>query len=109
MKTINLSEIEYLVYQLQHNAVKEDFELGMDALYVNKSIDIVVNIHPSNECGVFLHLCALNMLNAAIKTEKFKDVLSYDFIKSNAIKLIGAIDDIKTKNITYFYIYIIFE
>lgn len=60
-------------------------------------------IHPQNQNEIFLHLCALNFLNASIKTECYKNKLSYDFIKSNAAKLITITDEIKDTSISYYY------
>ena len=64
---------------------------------------IVMYIHPQNQNEIFLHLCALNFLNASIKTECYKNKLSYDFIKSNAAKLITITDEIKDTSISYYY------
>ena len=70
---------------------------------VGKAMNIVIYLHSKNEDEVFLQLCALNLLNAAIKTETYKDHLSYDLIKSNAAKLVTVIDSLKKDNISYYY------
>lgn len=70
---------------------------------VNMATKIVMYIHPQNQNEIFLHLCALNFLNASIKTECYKNKLSYDFIKSNAAKLITITDEIKDTSISYYY------
>ena len=102
MKNFNINETTDLISHLiQDVSNRQEFEI--DDLSVNNSINLVLNLQPFNEYEVFLKLCALNLLNAAIKTETFKDVLSYDLIKSNAAKLVSVIDRLKTCNITYFY------
>ena len=102
MKNFNINEITDLISDWIQTASNGQ-ELELDDLSVKNSINLVLNLQPSNECEVFLQLCALNLLNAAIKTEKYKDLLSYDLIKLNAAKLVGVIANLKTYNITYFY------
>ena len=70
---------------------------------VNKAINVAIYLLPKNTDEVFLQLCALNFLNAAIKTEAYKDQLSNDLIKSNAAKLVSVIDGIKKDGISYYY------
>lgn len=77
--------------------------LNIDEELVKKATNIVIYLQPKNTDEVFLQLCALNLLNAAIKTETYKDHLSYDLIKSNAAKLVKAIDGLKEDNISYYY------
>lgn len=77
--------------------------LESDEDLVNMATKIVMYIHPQNQNEIFLHLCALNFLNASIKTECYKNKLSYDFIKSNAAKLITITDEIKDTSISYYY------
>ena len=43
---------------------------------------------PQYKDDVFLTLCSLNLLNAAIKMKKYKDGLSYGFIKPSVSKLV---------------------
>lgn len=74
----------------------ESLQLIDDKL-VEKAIGVVLYNHQENEDSLFLQLCALNFLNAAIKTEVFKNKLSYDLIKSNAAKLIKTIDTLKKR------------
>lgn len=87
----------------QYNTLAGDENLSISEDSVKKAINLVIYLHPKNEDEVFLQLCALNLLNAAIKTESFKDYLSYDLIKSNAAKLLGVIDRLKNDNISYYY------
>ena len=44
--------------------------------------------NPQYKDDVFLSLCSLNLLNAAIKMEEYKDRLSYGFIKPSVSKLV---------------------
>ena len=77
--------------------------LNIDEELVKKATNIVIYLQPKNADKVFLQLCALNLLNAAIKTETYKDHLSYDLIKPNAAKLVKAIDELKEDGISYYY------
>lgn len=77
--------------------------LNMNDEVVTKAINIVLYLRPKNEEEVFLMLCALNLLNAAIKVESFKDHLSYDLIKTKASKLVSFIDNLKKGGISYYY------
>lgn len=84
-------------------SASDEQTLNMDDELVKKAINIVLYLHPKNEDEVFLMLCALNLLNAAIKAESFKDHLSYDLIKTNAAKLVAFIDNLKKGDISYYY------
>lgn len=81
----------------------DELILESDEDLVNMATKIVMYIHPQNQNEIFLHLCALNFLNASIKTECYKNKLSYDFIKFNAAKLITITDEIKDTSISYYY------
>lgn len=81
----------------------DELILESDEDLVNMATKIVMYIHPQNQNEIFLHLCALNFLNASIKTECYKNKLSYDFIKSNAAKLITITDEVKDTSISYYY------
>lgn len=52
---------------------------------------------------IIIALCALNLLNAAIKTLQFKNSLKYGFIKTKAATLISKIDALKVSSVTYYY------
>lgn len=102
MKEIGYKEISNSIVGWIHNEPAEQI-VESDEDLINMATKIVMYIHPQNPDEVFLHLCALNFLNASIKTECYKNKLSYDFIKSNAAKLITIIDEIKDTNISYYY------
>lgn len=102
MSNLNYNEISSLISDWLKN-VSDEQMLNMDEDLVGKAINIVIYLHPKNEDEVFLQLCALNLLNAAIKTELYKNDLSHDLIKSNAAKLVAVIDSLKKDNISYFY------
>ena len=100
--SINYNEISSLI----SNWLKDTSDrqtLIADAEMVNKAINVAIYLLPKNTDEVFLQLCALNFLNAAIKTEAYKDQLSYDLIKSNAAKLVTVIDNLKKDSISYYY------
>lgn len=70
---------------------------------VSKALSIVRRFTITCESDTLIYLCSLNLLNAAIKTLKFKNTLSYAVIKSNAAKLVGIIDALKMNTVGYYY------
>ena len=102
MSKVNYNEISSLISNWFQDVSDEQI-LGIDEESVKKAINIVIYLHPKNTDEVFLQLCALNLLNAAIKTEAFKEQLSYDLIKSNAAKLVTVIDSLKKEIVSYYY------
>lgn len=97
-----MNEISNSVIEL-YNQLGQGESMPINEEMVKKAINVVLYLHPKNEDEVFLMLCALNLLNAAIKTELFKDKLSYDLIKANAAKLVAVIDVLKNNNVSYYY------
>ena len=102
MSNLNYNEISGLISEWLQT-ISEGQTISFDAELVNKAVNIVLFLHPKKEDEVFLLLCALNLLNAAIKTESYKDKLSYDLIKSNAARLVTVIDNLKKDSISYYY------
>ena len=102
MSKVNLNEISSLIAKwLQNSSI--DLQQLIDDKLVEKAISIVLYHNQDNEDSLFLQLCALNFLNAVIKTEAFKNKLSYNLIKSNAAKLIKTIDTLRNEEISYYY------
>ena len=97
-----MNEISNSVIEL-YNQLGQGESMPINEEMVKKAIKLVLYLHPKNEKEVFLMLCALNLLNAAIKTELFKDNLSYDLIKTNAAKLVSVIDALKNNDVSYYY------
>ena len=97
-----MNEISNSVIEL-YNQLGQGESMPINEEMVKKAIKLVLYLHPKNENEVFLMLCALNLLNAAIKTELFKDNLSYDLIKTNAAKLVSVIDALKNNDVSYYY------
>ena len=97
-----MNEISNSVIEL-YNQLGQGESMPINEEMVKKAINLVLYLHPKNENEVFLMLCALNLLNAAIKTELFKDNLSYDLIKTNAAKLVTVIDALKNNDVSYYY------
>ncbi len=102
MSNINYNDISKLISNWLQEISEEQIQ-SIDEKLVKKSINIVIYLHPKNTDEVFLQLCALNLLNAAIKTEMYKNHLSYDLIKSNAAKLVAVVDSLKKDDISYYY------
>ena len=102
MGNIKFNEISSLITKWIQEASIDSLQLTDDKL-VEKAIGVVLYNHQENEESLFLQLCALNFLKAVIKTEAFKNKLSYDLIKSNAAKLIKTIDILKNEEISYYY------
>lgn len=96
---INLSESIKHWHQQVENGYK--FEIENQSI-LNATL-IARNYKISSETDVLLHLCALNLLNAAIKIPAYKNSLSYATIKTNAANLVSSIDGLKTNAISYFY------
>lgn len=103
MSKIYYSDISSLISNWLLEISEEQIQGIIDEELVKKAINIVIYLHPKNTDEVFLQLCALNLLNAAIKTETYKDYLSYDLIKTNAAKLVTVIDNLKKDSISYYY------
>ena len=97
-----MNEISNSAIEL-YNQFGQGESMPINEEMVKKAINVVLFLHPRNEDEVFLMLCALNLLNAAIKTELFKDNLSYDLIKANAAKLVTVIDVLKSNDVSYYY------
>ncbi|WP_288276936.1 ATP-binding protein [uncultured Prevotella sp.] len=97
-----MNEISNSVIEL-YNQLGQGESMSINEEMVKKAINVVLYLHPKNGDEVFLMLCALNLLNAAIKTELFKDSLSYDLIKTNAAKLVSVIDALKNNDVSYYY------
>ena len=88
MSNINYSNISSLFSNWLIEISGEQIHC-IDEELVKKAINIVIYLHPKNTDEVFLQLCALNLLNAAIKIETYQNHLSYDLIKTNAAKLVA--------------------
>ena len=101
MSCINFNEISSLITKWLQNSSIESLQFT-DGKLVEKAIGIVLYPHQDNEDSLFLQLCALNFLNAVIKTEAFKNKLSNDLIKSNAARLIKTVDVLKNDEISYY-------
>jgi len=102
MSNINYNNISTLISNWFLEMSDEHIQV-IDEKFVKKAINFVIYLHPKNIDEVFLQLCALNLLNAAIKTETYKDHLSYDLIKTNAAKLVAIVDNLKKEDISYYY------
>lgn len=102
MSDLILDDISKSISEWSRQAVSgKIFEIESDS--VSKALLIVQNMSISTKTDVFVYLCALNLLNAAIKTPEFKHTLSYSTIKPNASRLIREIDNLKDRSITYYY------
>lgn len=102
MSDLILDDISKSISEWNRQAVNgKIFEIESDS--VSKALLIVQNMNISTKTDVFVYLCALNLLNAAIKTPEFKQTLSYSTIKPNAGRLIREIDNLKDCSITYYY------
>ena len=74
MNRINYNDISLLISRLLQDSLDGQV-VNIDEESVKKATNIVIFLHPKNTDEVFLQLCALNLLNAAIKIEPFKDYL----------------------------------
>ncbi|MDE6340558.1 MAG: hypothetical protein K2K97_12390 [Muribaculaceae bacterium] len=78
-----------------------EFEIEPDS--ISKALLIVKNLDARNKIDILTILCSLNLLNAAIKLDNFKNNLSYAQIKGAASKLVSVIDKLKDDSIKYYY------
>lgn len=102
MSDLILDDISKSISEWNRQAVNgKIFEIESDS--VSKALLIVPKMNISTKTDIFVYLCALNLLNAAIKTPEFKHTLSYSTIKTNAGRLIREIDNLKEASITYYY------
>lgn len=77
-------------------AKDEDFITQFSAQdVINARTIITGNIHSAED--LFLFLAAINLLNAAIKRQEYKDLLSYASIKGNVSRLINHLLNIGKK------------
>ena len=63
----------------------------IDGSIVDEAISVINNRSAIDSNSLFLLLSALNLLNAAVKTEKHKSQLYYGFIKSKVSKIADVI------------------
>lgn len=103
MSKIYYSDISSLISNWLLEISEEQIQGIIDEELVKKAINIVIYLHPKNTDEVFLQLCALNLLNAAIKIETYQNHLSYDLIKTNAAKLVAVVDSLSKDDISYYY------
>lgn len=99
---MNSTEIVALIAGLNARAASgEVFEI--DAQSVSKAHDFLSEENYKAADDIIIALCSLNLLNAAIKTPRFKESLGYRFIKTKAASLISWIDALKVSSVMYYY------
>ena len=99
---MNSTALVTLITELNVQVV-EGVVFGIDAQSVSKAKAFLRAENYRTIEDLVAALCSLNLLNAAIKIQSFKEMLGYGFIKSHAASLIGKIDALKISSITYFY------
>lgn len=74
-----------------YDQLEGDESQPIDGSIVDEAISVINNRSAIDSNSLFLLLSALNLLNAAVKTEKHKSKLYYGFIKSKVSKIADVI------------------
>lgn len=74
-----------------YNQLEGDESLPIDGGMVDEAISVINNRNAFDTNTLFLLLSAINLLNAAVKTEKHKSQLYYGFIKTKVSKIADTI------------------
>ena len=74
-----------------YNQLEDDDSLPIDSSMVDDAISVINNRSAFDSNTLFLLLSAINLLNAAVKTEKHKSQLYYGFIKTKVSKIADTI------------------
>ena len=74
-----------------YDQLEGDESQPINGSIVDEAISVINNRSAIDSNSLFLLLSALNLLNAAVKTEKHKSQLYYGFIKSKVSKIADAI------------------
>lgn len=74
-----------------YNQLEGDESLPIDGSMVDDAISVINNRSAFDPNTLFLLLSAINLLNAAVKTEKYKSQLYYGFIKAKVSKIADTI------------------
>lgn len=83
--------------------VKSGVSYEIDEMSISKASDIIPEDIKHDKLSILLYLTSLNLLNAAIKTPQYKHMLSYRIIKTNAIRVIEAIEAVKDNSVSCYY------
>lgn len=74
-----------------YNQLEGDESLPIDGSVVDEAISVINNRSAIDSNSLFFLLSAINLLNAAVKTEKHKSQLYYGFIKTRVSKIADEI------------------
>ena len=84
-----MSTISEHIFSL-YNQLKENESQHIDDSVVDEAVSVVKNTELTDSYSLFYILAAVNLLNAAIKVERYKSQLFYGFIKSRVSRLADA-------------------
>ncbi|MBD5289940.1 MAG: hypothetical protein HDS26_04560 [Bacteroides sp.] len=76
---------------------------GVNRSSITKAISIAQQECGRTQAEIIAFLCALNLLNAAIKIPAYKHCTNYGFIKGQATKTIDMIDQLEESSFSYYY------
>lgn len=93
-----MSKISEHIFGLYSQLVGDEIQ-PIDENVVDEAMGVINKINVTDDNSLFYFLSAINLLNAAIKTEKYKSRLFYEFIKTR----VSAVADCVLKNATSFY------
>lgn len=81
MPDVIMSKISEYIFSL-HSQLKENESQHIDDHVVDEAVSVVNNTKLTDSYSFFYIISAVNLINAAIKLERFKAKLSYDLITS---------------------------
>ena len=87
---MTMNQISEDIFKL-YNQLEGDECQPIDSNVVDEAVAIINSSNAEDSKVLFLLLSAINLLNAAIKTEKHKSQLFYGFIKTKVSKIADAI------------------
>lgn len=85
-----MNQVSEEIFKL-YSQLDDDESLPIDNSVVDEAISVINNRNADNSNSLFILLAAINLLNAAVKTEKHKSQLYYSFIKTKVSKIADAI------------------
>lgn len=81
-----MSKISEHIFGLYSQLVGDEIQ-PIDENVVDEAMGVINKINVTDDNSLFYFLSAINLLNAAIKTEKYKFRLFYEFIKQEFLQL----------------------
>lgn len=99
-----MSTISEHIFSL-YNQLKDNESQHIDDYVIDEAVSVVKNTELTDSYSLFYILAAVNLLNTAIKVERYKSQLFYGFIKSKISKLadISLVNPEKFEAVAIYY------